>query len=161
MGAIRISRSYGTKVVTILRDEKIVEMISNVVKELDSIDEFISVQSQEFLKVEEELLDYYHLIENNELSDSACIEIVKRIHNARKIRRSLKKEAELERTYSTYKSRLTGTDTRQFLLAEVYKTRNSLNTTYKNRIITDEDVNGILNSPSKKRGRPRKEKNNE
>ena len=144
-----------------LRDEKIVEMISNVVKELDSIDEFISVQSQEFSKVEEELLDYYHLIENNELSDSASIEIVKRIHNARKIRRSLKKEAEIERTYSTYKNRLTGTDTRKFLLAEVYKTRNSLNTTYKNRIITDEDVNSILNGSTKKKGRPRKEKDNE
>ena len=143
-----------------MRNEIVLEKIKQVIELLDNIDEMIDTQSIEIQNADLQLSDLYHIIENNELSDTASINIVKKIHELRKIRRSLNNEHEIENTYNTHKSKLSGKDTRQFLLHEVYKTVKSLGTQYKNRILTDEDVQEIL-EPKKKRGRPPKEKVNE
>lgn len=120
----------------------------------------IDTQSIEIQNTDLQLSDLYHLIENNELSDSASINVVKKIHYLRQLRRSLNNEHEIENTYNTHKSKLSGKDTRQFLLHEVYKTVKSLGSKYKNRILTEEDIQEII-EPKKKRGRPPKEKTNE
>ena len=143
-----------------MRNEIVLEKIKQVIELLDNIDEMIDTQSIEIQNADLQLSDLYHIIENNELSDTASINIVKNIHELRKIRRSLNNEHEIENTYNTHKSKLAGKDTRQFLLHEVYKTVKSLGSQYKNRILTDEDVQEIL-EPKKKRGRPPKEKVNE
>lgn len=143
-----------------MRNEIVLEKIKQAIKLLDEIDEMIDTQSIEIQNADLQLSDLYHIIENNELSDVASINIVKKIHELRKIRRSLNNEHEIENTYNTHKSKLSGKDTRQFLLHEVYKTVKSLGSQYKNRILTDEDVQEIL-EPKKKRGRPPKEKVNE
>ena len=143
-----------------MRNEIVLEKIKQAIELLDNIDEMIDTQSIEIQNADLQLSDLYHIIENNELSDVASINIVKKIHELRKIRRSLNNEHEIENTYNTHKSKLSGKDTRQFLLHEVYKTVKSLGTQYKNRILTDEDVQEIL-EPKKKRGRPPKEKVNE
>lgn len=140
-----------------MRDELIVEKIKDAVKILDEIDEMINSQSAELQTIDLELSDWYHLIENNELSDEASARVVKRIHDLRKLRRSLNNEHEIENTYQTHKSKMTGNETRQFLANEIYKTVKKLNTEYKNRVLTDEDIKSILEStPKKKPGRPRK-----
>lgn len=120
----------------------------------------IDTQSIEIQNTDLQLSDLYHLIENNELSDSASINVVKKIHELRVLRRSLNNEHEIENTYNTHKSKLSGKDTRQFLLHEVYRTVKSLGSKYKNRILTEEDIQEII-EPKKKRGRPPKEKTNE
>ena len=140
-----------------LRNEIILEKIKQVIDMLDDIDEMIDTQSIEIQNVDLQLSDYYHLIENNELSDLASINVIKKIHELRLIRRSLNKEHEIENTYNTHKSKLAGKDTRKFLLHEVHKTIKSLSNPYKNRILSDEDVQNIL-EPKKKRGRPPKNK---
>lgn len=143
-----------------MRNEIILEKIKQVITILDEIDEMIETQSIEIQNTDLQLSDFYHLIENNELSDAASINVIKRIHDLRVLRRSLNNEHEIENTYNTHKSKLSGKDTRQFLLHEVYKTVKSLGSQYKNRILTDDDVKEILD-PKKKRGRPPKEKINE
>lgn len=145
-----------------MRHEIIIEKIKQAVSLLDEIDEMIDTQSIEIQNTDLQLSDYYHLIENNELSDAASINVIKRIHDLRVLRRSLNKEHEIENTYNTHKSKLAGKETRQFLLHEIYKTVKSLGSQYKNRILTDDDINEILTSETKKkRGRPAKEKTNE
>jgi len=119
----------------------------------------IESQSIEIQNTDLQLSDLYHLVENNELSDVASINVVKRIHDLRVLRRSLNNEHEIENTYNTHKSKLSGKETRQFLLHEIYKTVKSLGSQYKNRILTDEDINNLLSSEvKKKRGRPPKVK---
>ena len=141
-----------------MRDEILVEKIKNVIQILDEIDEMIKTQSTELQKVDFELSDYYHLIENNELSDIASIKIIKNIHDLRKKRRTLNNEYEIENTYQTHKSKLPGTETRKFLANEIYKTVKKLNTEYKNRILTENDIKSLLEETTIKRkpGRPRK-----
>jgi len=120
----------------------------------------IETQSIELQKVDFQISDYLHVIENNELSELSSIRIIKKIHELRLARRSLNNEHEIENTYNIHKSKLAGKDTRQFLLHEVYKTVKSLGSQYKNRILTDEDIQKIL-EPKKKRGRPPKVRINE
>lgn len=142
-----------------MRDELIVEKIREVVSLLDEIDEMITSQAQTLQVIDYELSDYYHLIENNELNDTASINVVKKIHDLRKQRRSLNNESSIENTYQNHKTKLIGNDTRPFLLNEIYKTVKKLNSDYKNRILTDETIQYLLESPKKKVGRPKKEKN--
>ncbi len=141
-----------------MRDEILVEKIKNVIQTLDEIDEMIKTQPTELQNVDFELSDYYHLIENNELSDIASIKIVKKIHDLRKIRRTLNNEYEIENTYQTHKLKLPGTETRKFLANEIYKTVKKLNSEYKNRILTENDIKFLLEETTLKRkpGRPRK-----
>lgn len=49
-----------------------------------------------------------------------------------------------------------GNDSRQFLVTELNKTNKRLNSEYKNRVYTTEQIEQLI-SPKKKRGRPRKE----
>jgi len=140
-----------------MRDEKITEKIRDAIKILDEIDEMIKSQPTELQTIDLELSDLYHLIENNELSDAASINVIKRIHELRQKRRSLKNEYEIETTYQTHKSKLTGNETRTFLANEIYKTVKKLNSEYKNRVLTDEDIQKLLEFKEKRKpGRPPK-----
>ena len=142
-----------------MRDELIVEKIKDAVKILDEIDDMINSQSNELQTIDLELSDLYHLIENNELSDEASVKIVKRVHDLRKLRRSLNNEFEIESVYQTHKSKLAGNNTRRFLANEIYKTVKQLGKKYNNRILTDEDVKSILEPTKRKPGRPKKDEN--
>jgi len=142
-----------------MRNEIVVEKIKQAIKLLDEIDEMIETQSIEIQNTDLQLSDLYHLVENNELSEVASVNVINRMHELRVLRRSLNNEHEIENTYNTHKSKLAGKETRQFLLHEIYKTVKSLGSQYKNRILTDEDINKLLCSEvKKKRGRPPKVK---
>lgn len=140
-----------------MRCEELLRKVKDVTKLLDEIDEMIKSQAEELSKVDTELSDWYHLIENNDLNKDQSFKVVKRIHDLRIVRRDLKNENELEKTFSTHKNKLIGTDTRQFLNTEMNKKRKSLDTQYNNRVITQEELEEVM-SPleHKKRGRPKK-----
>lgn len=139
-----------------MRDKLVIEKITNAISILDEIDNMIKTQSEELQKVDYKLSDLYHLIENNELSDEASINVVREIHLLRKERRSLNNEHDLEVVYQNQKQKMIGNDSRQFLVTELNKTNKRLNSEYKNRVYTEEEIEQLI-SPKKKRGRPRKE----
>ena len=139
-----------------MRDKLIIDKITNAISILDEIDDMIRTQSEELQKVDYKLSDLYHLIENNELSDEASINVVREIHLLRKERRSLNNEHDLEVVYQNQKQKMIGNDSRQFLVTELNKTNKRLNSEYKNRVYTTEQIEQLI-SPKKKRGRPRKE----
>nr|DAO32444.1 MAG TPA: AT hook containing protein [Caudoviricetes sp.] len=139
-----------------MRDKLIIDKITNAISILDEIDNMIKTQSEELQKVDYKLSDLYHLIENNELSDEASINVVREIHLLRKERRSLNNEHDLEVVYQNQKQKMIGNDSRQFLVTELNKTNKRLNSEYKNRVYTTEQIEKLI-SPKKKRGRPRKE----
>ena len=132
-----------------------VEKIKKAIELLNEIDSIIENNPKELKNVEDELLDLYHLIENNELNDEASINVIKKINELRKIRREYKNVITIATTYNTHKSKLSGRETRGFLLGEINKTIKLLGVKYANRILTSEDIENIL-EPKKKRGRPPK-----
>lgn len=137
------------------RDEIIYNKIKQVVIMLDEIDEMINSQSEELQKVDYVLSDWLHYIENNEISEKSSIKIIKEMQKLRKQRRCLHNEYEIEKVYKNNSSKMMGNNTRQFILAEINKTIKQLDNEYKNRILTNEEINNILEE-KKKRGRPKK-----
>ena len=138
-----------------MRDKLIVERIKQAIELIDEIDELINTQSVELQKVDLEISDWLHFIENNEIDEKASIKIIKKIKDLRIKRRSLNKEHEIENVYKNNSSKMMGNNTRPMLLAEINKTIKQLDSDYKNRIITEEDIKNILGK--KKVGRPKKE----
>lgn len=143
-----------------MRDEEIFTKIKEAVVVLDQIDDMISTQPSELQRIDYELSDWYHYIENNEIPVESSQKIIEEIKRLRKIRRSLHNEHEIEKTYMNNSSKMMGNNTRGILLAEINKTLKQLNSEYKNRVLTEETIEEVLNT-KKKRGRPRKEIQNE
>ena len=139
-----------------MRDKLIYEKIKQAMILLDEIDEMINTQSTELQKIDYELCDWYHYIENNEIDENSSIKIIQEIHRLRKLRRCLHNEYEIESTYKNNSSKVMGNNTRTLLLAEINKTIKRLNNDYKNRVLTEEKINYLLNA-KRKRGRPKKE----
>ena len=141
-----------------MRDKLIVEKIKELVQILDEIDELIQTRDSMQQKIDLEISDWLHFIENNEIDEEISFKIVSKIHELRKERRSLSNEMAIEQTYKNNASKVMGNNTRQFLLSEINKTVKQLDNEYKNRIITEEDIKNLYENKTKKVGRPRKEK---
>ena len=139
-----------------MRDEIIYKKIFEVIKLLDEIDEMINNQSIELQKVDLEISDWLHYIENNDIDEKSSIKILIKLKELRQIRRTLHKEYEIENTYKNNSSKMMGNNTRQLLLSEINKTIKQLDNEYKNRILTDNDIKNILETTKKKAGRPKK-----
>ena len=141
-----------------MRDEILVDKIIQAVKILDEIDEMISTQGQELQKIDLELSDLYHFIENNNVTDNTSVKLIERIKQLRLKRRSLQREYEIENAYKNNSSKMMGNGTRSFLLNTIKQTVKNLNSEYKNRVLTDEDIEKLQSTEKKKRGRPPKNK---
>lgn len=139
-----------------MRDKIIYEKIKQAMDLLDEIDEMIKTQSIELQQVDYELSDWYHYIENNDIDENSSKKVLEEIQRLRKVRRGLQNEYEIENTYKNNSSKVMGNNTRGLLLAEINKTMNRLDCDYKNRVLTEDSINELLNS-KKRRGRPRKE----
>lgn len=141
-----------------MRDEILVDKITQAVKILDEIDEMISTQGQELQKIDLELSDLYHFIENNNVTDNTSVKLIERIKQLRLKRRSLQREYEIENAYKNNSSKMMGNGTRSFLINTIKQTVKNLNSEYKNRVLTDDDIEKLQSTEKKKRGRPPKNK---
>ena len=140
-----------------MRDKIIIDKIKEAIRILDEIDDMIETQSTELQKVDYELSDLYHYIENENLTSDTCVKIIDRIKYLRLIRKSLNNEYSIEQVYKNNSSKMMGNGTRAFLLNTVCQTVENLKTEYKNRILTEEDIQELKTTEKKKRGRPKKE----
>ena len=100
------------------------KLLQDSINALNELDNLIDSNSSRQNEVDAELLDLLHLIENNELCDSACIKITRRIQELRKTRRRIKNEHELIVKYNEIKTKLSSKDNRQFITAEINKRMN-------------------------------------
>lgn len=89
-------------------------------------------------KVDSQLSDLYHYIENNKLNAIQSCKIIKEIKNKREERRRILNDYETLKTYITNSNKLNNKDNRKFLICEVNKIKNNLATNYKNRYYTEE-----------------------
>lgn len=138
-----------------MRDEIIFEKIKSAIALLDEIDDMINTQSFYTQDVDYAIQDWLHYIENNEITDSQSVKIIQELKRLRQERRHLHNEHEIEKAFMNNASKVMGNNTRPMLLAEVGKVAKQLKGEYKNRVLTDEIIDNILNE-KKKRGRPKK-----
>ena len=143
------------------RDEYVYKLICDAINIIDEIDSLIATQSIANQKIDQEIQDWLHYIENNELTDSESIIVIKKLKELRIERRSLRNEYEIEKVYKDNSSKMMGNNTRGLLKAEIHKIMKQLDSEYKNRVLTDEQIKQVLEPTKKKVGRPKKESKGE
>ena len=122
----------------------IIKEIKEAIDILDNVDEYISSLYKEQSILDEKEQDLLHYIENNKISTFRCYHIVKEIKNNRLKRRKVKQDIEIGRRYTELKNKMLSTDNRSMLIQDLYKKNNQLQTEYKNRQYTDEEIQKIL-----------------
>ena len=120
--------------------DKIVEVIDI----LDEIDEYDNSLAGGLSNADSKLSDLYHVIEINKLKTNECYRIIQELHKVLLERRKIKDDIALLNVFKSQKDRLPGDKTRAFLKQSIYKESNKLNSSYKNRVYTEEEINGIL-----------------
>ena len=143
------------------RDEYVYKLICDAINIIDEIDNLIATQSITNQKIDQEIQDWLHYIENNELTDSESIIVIKKLKELRIERRSLRNEYEIEKVYKDNSSKMMGNNTRGLLKVEINKIMKQLDSEYKNRVLTDEQIKQVLEPIKKKVGRPKKESEGE
>lgn len=122
----------------------IVEEIKEIINKLNKIDDYNATLSQRLNILDEKTQDILHYIENNKISAFACYRIIKELRTLRQERRKVKQDIELSRTYDEHKNKLSSKNNRQFLIQELSVKNKHLQTQYKNRQYTEEDLQNIM-----------------
>ena len=124
--------------------------IDTVVKDIDTmIEEHPRKQSESDLL----LSDYYHRLENNDLSDTEVLNIGKKIHDARIYRRSLNRANALMGCYTKHKEKIRYSirANREMFRNAIKKTNDTLYEDYQYRILTENDFKNLkVNKNAKK-----------
>lgn len=117
---------------------EIIEEIKEANDILNNLEEYFETIPDKQSKVDSQLSDIYHYIENHNLNASQSCKLVKQIKLKRQERRKIKNDYELSKTYKINCNKLSNKDSREFLFCELSKTQKKLNCTYKNRVYTEE-----------------------
>lgn len=117
----------------------VIEKINECVKILDEVDEYFKSIPEKQSENDMAISDIYHYIENNQISTKGSYRLIKELKEHLSIRRILKEDQEILRTFVNHKSKLNLPENRQLLLGEVNKTKNRLNLPYNYRVYESEE----------------------
>lgn len=125
-------------------DLLLIRKVNDIVKAMDEIDELIKTLAERRSNVDLELSDLLHIIENNDLDEFAFHNVTKRIHDLRKKRRSVSNEQALLELWKQQRKDLLYSSSRAQLGKLFLDKINALEMPYKNRVLSDEDIDGLL-----------------
>lgn len=134
--------------------QEVLQKINTLVSSLDDIQKLKDDHSNAMQEVEYKISDILHLIELNDIPDSACKKVIAELKKLRILRRDLKNQYEILRAFDTHKEKLLKDNSRFMFKAEIGKTEKRLQSTYNNRVYTEEELNNFIKPV---RGRPKKE----
>lgn len=121
-----------------------------VIDLLDQIEEYGHSLMPKLSELDSKEQDILHYIEANKINMLTCYNIVKKIKDIRVERRKVKNDRELMDKWHDMKTKLiSNSNNRQFVLQELYRKDKSLQTTYKNRQYSEEDIRNILKGVTK------------
>jgi len=111
---------------------------------LQEIDDYFNELPNLQSKVDEEIQDLLHYIENNELTPKQSVKMIKILHDKRQERRLLCNDFEIKKAYGENKNKMISSSQRPFLLNIMYQKEKSLRTQYKNRRYTEDEILQML-----------------
>lgn len=122
--------------------------IDNIVNDIKSM---IGAQPILQSKADSVLSDYYHILEDNDLTDTQLIKIGKKIHECRLKRRDENSVNELINVYNKYKDKLfhCPVTNRQEFRNAIKECRDHLHDKYRYRVLTDDDLKEFNDTPKK------------
>lgn len=116
----------------------ILEKVQEANAILNNLEEYYDSIPEKQSKIDSQLNDIYHYIENNNLNAIQSCKLIRQIKLKRQERRQILNDFEMLKVYKTNCNKLSNKDNREFLLCELNKTEKKLNTVYKNRVYTEE-----------------------
>ena len=122
----------------------VMEEITKAIDILSRIDEYDKSLVNELSVLDCKEQDILHHIEDKPLNILTCYNTLKHIKILRTKRRKVKNDRELLVRFNEIKAKITSNDNRQFILTELHKKEKALQTTYKNRQYSEEDIQKIL-----------------
>lgn len=121
--------------------DKIVEVIDI----LDEIDEYDNSLAGGLSNADSKLSDLYHVVERYKLKTNECYRMIQEQRKVLLERRKIKDDMSLLAVYKAQREKLLNDKNRVFLKQSLYKKNRELSSDiYKNRVYTDEEINGIL-----------------
>ena len=122
----------------------VMEEVTEAINILNRIDEYDKSLLNELSILDCKEQDLLHHIEDKPLNILYCYNFLKHLKTLRVKRRKVKNDRELLSRFNEIKAKITSNDNRQFILTELHKKEKALQTTYKNRQYSEEDIQKIL-----------------
>lgn len=123
------------------------DIIKNLTKSIELLDE-IDEEYERIPNIQSELdsriSDVYHFIEHNRLNTSQRYRTVSLLQGLLEERRKVKTDGELLRTFKNIESKLSQKDNRKMLIVEIRKKEKLINSKYKYRVYTEEELRGFI-----------------
>ncbi len=139
----------------------ILDNLIQAVSILNKTEEYLESLPNRLSECDSIISDYEHFIENNEVSKVDLEKLYKDMKEVFNKRRQIKKDFVLRDTYKNQIAKLNNISNRQFFIQNMKTTQTKLETTYKNRVLNEKDIEQLkIIETTKKRGRPRKQEVN-
>lgn len=134
--------------------------LQQVLDTLDEMDNMIKDNPDNQQKIDYEISDYLHLIQNTDLDKLDINKIIMELKKLRLKRASHYRFYEITKTYNANRDRLKYTSSRANLKEIIKNTLDNLNNEYNYRILESNDLNALCNEKiqEKKKRSPRKSK---
>lgn len=127
----------------------IMKKLNEAIDTLDDIDVYGNSLSERLSILDTKQQDLLHYIENNKINMLWCYRMIREIKSIREERRKVKNDMELFYRFNELKNRITSKDNRRFVLTELHKKEKQLDSIYKNRQYTDEELLSLLKGDKK------------
>ena len=122
----------------------IVDEVKKIILKLNELDDLYEDLPKQLSEVDTKICDILHLIESNNLKTNECYRIIRELKKHRMKRRQIKNNYTILQVFNTHINKLPLEENRSFLLNEINKKNKEINSEYKNRIYTSEEIDNIL-----------------
>ena len=144
-----------------LKEEiNIVDNIIQAVSILNKTEEYIEQLDDKLSEFDKLNSDFEHLIENADINNVNLKELYTKMQNLYLSRRKVKQDKSIGVYFTNNSLKLNIKTNRQMLIQGLKTVTDKLNTTYTNRILTEEDIKELIEPVKRKPGRPKKEDKN-
>lgn len=130
--------------------QKVTEKIQKIISDLDELDEYYDSLNYKLSDIDLKIQDLLHYLECNKISILWVYRYVSELQKLRLERRHIKNDIFILSKFNENKNKLIGSKNRNFLLTEIHKAEKQLESPYKNRQYSDEEINNLLKSKNKK-----------
>lgn len=134
----------------------IVDNIIQAVSILNKTEEYIEQLDDKLSEFDKLNSDFEHLIENADINNVNLKELYTKMQNLYLSRRKVKQDKSIGVYFTNNSLKLNIKTNRQMLVQGLKTVTDKLNTTYTNRILTEEDIKELTEPVKRKPGRPKK-----
>ena len=122
----------------------IVEEVKEIITKLNELNKYYEELPQQLGIQDSKEQDILHYIEDNKISAFEAYRLIKELKKVRDERRVIKNNYELLQVFNSNKNKIINQSNRQFLLQDLYVREKRLNSKYKNRQYTEEELKEII-----------------